>query len=291
MRIFKPAVHTPGTYEFCKLTQRGHEIVLWETGNRLCQWRDHWRPRPQNVQWTTSFDEIYRCDVAVMHLGSWTKIQPEFLKIKRSGIPRIVHLHGNRATPALKKVVAGEIALVNSPAAKRTWGADVDSTVCLSSVDVSEWPQATGRKRVVVDFGKAQNEMIGMVRREIPIDILRKPSWKKYKAALADALIYVMLASIQNFPRSRVEAMACGLAVVSIAPAGEDGVYKDGEHMMLVQSPEQAIKAIRFLMRHPRDAHRMGQRARAYISNVQTLDAWLDGVEGLLKRAVENGSR
>lgn len=81
---------------------------------------------------------------------------------------------------------------------------------------------------------------------------------------LAEADIFLNTASIDNAPVSAVEAMACGLCIVSTNVGGIPYLLEDGQDALLVppNNPEAMASAVRRVLRDPGLAKRLSRNAR-----------------------------
>ncbi|MGV8090341.1 MAG: glycosyltransferase family 4 protein [Mangrovibacterium sp.] len=93
---------------------------------------------------------------------------------------------------------------------------------------------------------------------------------------------YVMSSRFEGFGLVLVEAMACGLPVISFdCPDGPADIIKDGENGFLVENGniEKLAERINFLIEHKGIRKRMGQKAREdvkrYLPNI-VMQKWID---------------
>lgn len=84
--------------------------------------------------------------------------------------------------------------------------------------------------------------------------------------ALGEMDVFGYLLNPQHFGATEnalLEAMAAGLPAVAMDQCVERGILRDGETGLLVHSPEEYGRAVRFLRDHPEEAARLGASARA----------------------------
>uniref|UniRef100_UPI0025F59964 glycosyltransferase family 4 protein n=1 Tax=Deinococcus sp. TaxID=47478 RepID=UPI0025F59964 len=102
--------------------------------------------------------------------------------------------------------------------------------------------------------------------------------------AAADALLQPTLAENQSLVT--LEAMACGLCVVSSAIPAQAELITDGvDGLLLPPVPDLLVRALRFLEAHPATVNRLGEAARARVERHHTLSATAAALAALLHRA------
>ena len=97
---------------------------------------------------------------------------------------------------------------------------------------------------------------------------------KDIKPALAEMDVFSYLLNPQHFGATEnalLEAMAAGLPVVALDQCVERHIIKDGVTGLLVRSPEEYGKAVRFLYENPSKAAEIGANARAEVLQTYAL--------------------
>ena len=90
----------------------------------------------------------------------------------------------------------------------------------------------------------------------------------------------------EAFGLSLVEAMACGLAVVSTRVGGLADIVRDGENAVAVPpaSPTALVEALRSLLEDSAHRQRLGEAARMHVRKHHDVDAVCDAYQRLLSR-------
>ena len=114
---------------------------------------------------------------------------------------------------------------------------------------------------------------------------------KDVKPALAEMDVFSYLLNPQHFGATEnalLEAMAAGLPVVALDQCVERHIIRDGVTGILVHSPEEYGKAVRFLYENPSKAAEIGANARAEVLKKYNLqrnrERFLMSCKGTLKQ-------
>ena len=83
------------------------------------------------------------------------------------------------------------------------------------------------------------------------------------------ALCFALSSDEEGFGMVILEAMACGIPVVSTRCGGPDGIFTDGKHGYLVDvgNAFELAERLNFLCTNLRDNREMGLRAREHVEN------------------------
>jgi glycosyltransferase involved in cell wall biosynthesis len=84
-----------------------------------------------------------------------------------------------------------------------------------------------------------------------------------------------------------LEAMACGLPVVT-TPKGAEGIGTgDGGYFAVASTPEEFVHAVESLLRNRDSARSMGMKAREYIAAHHDIDAVIGAFEEVLSEGMK----
>ncbi|MEW6542983.1 MAG: glycosyltransferase [Nitrospirota bacterium] len=130
--------------------------------------------------------------------------------------------------------------------------------------------------------GPLREEVEALIRRHGLDDCLEVGWREKVEPVLAQALVFVSLQRMDNYPsQALLEAMASGAAAVA-TEVGLTGKLVDETVGRLVQAtPESVADAVLGLLRGPERAEAMGRRARERVVRDHSLDAYLAYLSGL----------
>lgn len=207
----------------------------------------------------------------------------------------------------------GDIPVVlNSHQAKKGWGFK-NSRVIWHGFDPTEFPQSTYRKGILSLGGSLKERphyrgyyLYREVFESFPaefepesLDVPVPDSWiepnsngyarmkfRNYVDNIRDYSVYFNPTLRSPMPRSRGEAMMCGLATVSARNHDVDMFIKNGENGFYSDEPAELREYLLFLMRNPEKAREIGERGRALAIDLFNHDRYLNAWQELLGEVV-----
>ena len=119
--------------------------------------------------------------------------------------------------------------------------------------------------------------------------LLLKGSEKNIQSKYLEGSIYVMSSRYEGFGMVLIEAMSCGLPLVSFdCPCGPKDIIKDGENGFLIKfgNIEQMIEKINYLIENEDKRIEMGKKSKKLSYNYseeEIMNQWKELFENLLK--------
>lgn len=104
------------------------------------------------------------------------------------------------------------------------------------------------------------------------------------------AKMFVLSSDFEGIPNALIEAMACGLPVVSTdcSPGGARMLIDNGKNGLLVEcgEPEKLAQAIKYMLEHPKKALEMGKCAVKIVDRFNAMkiyDEWEDYIKKVVR--------
>jgi glycosyltransferase involved in cell wall biosynthesis len=89
-------------------------------------------------------------------------------------------------------------------------------------------------------------------------------------------------------PRSRGEAMMCGLVTVSATNHDVEMFIKNGWNGFYAETAEEMAEQIRFLMKNKNECRKIGERSRTTAADIFNHDRYLDAWQTLISEVVRS---
>lgn len=297
-RVAKIPWHTGHDYELAKT---GVDFLLVSDTHR--QWATHQRPIPTNVT-PIALANIQSADLLILHVDQWTCQELDKLTIfKRMfeiDLPKVVLNHGCNmvdgcSSAAMRDLVGDTLVVCNSSTAHALWDIP-NSRYILHGMSPDEWPKSNyGRQNIVVtqsssrlhetyrnnsainDFEDATGIRIDWIGRNFAFD-----SFAKYKSFLSRSSIYFNPSYASPNPRSRTEAMLCGLVPVTTDSHGERDFIQNGVNGFCSNDMKELHEYLAYLHRSPDVVRTMGNAARETAQRHFHIDRFVGEWEGLI---------
>lgn len=307
LHIIKYPWHTGHDYELAKLDARFS--LLYDTHRR---WDVGKRPIPSNVSLITDKRSV-TADLMMLHVDQWTfgqidKRQLFLYHRKEFDGPIVVINHGTNmvdgcSSEAMQELVGDLPVVCNSPTALSLWGLK-NSVYIRHGMSPEEWPKTNyGRASIVVtqpppglhdecrngtavvDFEKRENVKVDWIGRDRHFT-----SFDRYVKYLTSSSIFFNPSYASANPRSRTEAMLCGLAVVTTNSHDESEYIVNGENGYASNDMNELYEFLEYLVKNPGEARRLGKNGRKTAQQVFHIDRFRRRWEAVLGR-VMSGSR
>lgn len=102
-------------------------------------------------------------------------------------------------------------------------------------------------------------------RRQLKGNVFFVGPTKRVKNYLSQSKIFVLSSENEGLPLTILEAMACGLPVLSSNYPGAKDVIKDGINGFIFKNQAQFIGKVKWLLENPGQRRKIGQQAKAYV--------------------------
>ncbi len=306
IRVVKYPWHIGHDYELFKVPFEWSMIV---DSSRM--WASSQRPLPDHVDLIPAH-RASESDLMILHVDQWTLDEWdkrhlfEFWKQHFEG-PKVVINHGcnlvDGCSSAQMQDFLGDLPVVtNSTTADRLWGLPNSRTI-LHGFSPEEWPQTdyADSRVVVVQSHQAGRhaqfrnheavkkiEAAGIRLCWVGRDV-KFSNWNAYREFLSHSSILLNPAHPSPNPRSRAEAMLCGLAIVTTKSQGEEAYLKSGENGYCSDDIDELITHLRTLQNDPDLTQRIGiagrKTAQAWFHTDRFQKEWTELAQTLLQSA------
>ena len=292
-------------YELAKLP---HDIVL--LGNTHKQWDSAIRPLPDNVRVSYALEDA-EADILILGIDQWSFDEIEqralFIGLRdRFRGPKIVVNHGCNmvdgcSAETMRDLVGHNIMVSRTATAAELWNVE-RSRVVTPGLTTSEWPESDhSRGNVVVlqpwDHPQFYNvpAVIDLANRidKAPSRVGRGHAFANfdaYRSLLCSSSIYFNPSYAAPAPQAMVEALLCGLAIVTTDRHGESGYIVNGENGFASNDMNELYVKVRFLLAHPKEVRRIGVSGRRTARRVFGGERFVAEWEAILAEAV-SGTR
>lgn len=288
MNILKYPWHIGHDFELYKMR---HKFFVLASTHRSCSTSQ--RPIPDNVTFVPSAD-CTETDVMILHLDQWSLLELDkrqlFAKY-RDSYPnkKVVIIHGCNmldgcSSAEMREFVQDLPVVCNSSVARDLW-AIPNSAYVRHGMSPEEWPSSNyGRNNIVVvqpppglhdvcrngaavaNFESERGIKVDWVGRDRKFD-----NFYKYRSFLGSSSIFFNPSYASANPRSRTEAMLCGLAVVTTKAQGEDYII-NGENGFASNDMEELYDFLDFLHRNPQEVRRIGRAGQSTARDIFHID-------------------
>lgn len=278
LALVKYPWHTGHDYELSKLH---HNFYFLASTPRV--WDEKARPIPDDIKWITSYGNGGDFDAMILHVDQWTHHEVSkrglFLEHRsRFQGPKIVINHGCNmvdgcSSETMQELVRECAMVCNSTTAKELWDVD-NSHFILHGMTPEEWPQtdyANSNVVVVAPFSKLHQAyrnvgLIHWAERYVPITWIGRDkkfrTFEAYKHFLASSSVFLQPSFASPNPRSRTEAMLCGLAIVTTNSHGEEEFIRNGVNGFASNDSDELVHYLSYLHERPEVARRIGRAGR-----------------------------
>lgn len=211
---------------------------------------------------------------------------------------------------ALHDFVGNNTVVLNSPTAAIEWGFPHQRTIIhgFNPVDYPLGKREKGAISITTDLSHRAYyrgaDIYKTITKRVPVDLLGKDDTGTYPTIAPPLLpgtpenalknfriytefiglysVYVHHCRLSPNPRARAEAVLSGLALVSTNFHGESDIFENGTEALLSNDPEELAGMASWLVTHPDEAKRTGERGRAKAQKVWHQDRYLGDWNRLL---------
>jgi hypothetical protein len=288
-------------YELAKLP---HDFVL--VGNTHNQWDSATRPLPASVRVSYALEDA-GADILILGIDQWS-----FDEIERRALfrnlcdrfrgPKIVVNHGCNmvdgcSAEIMQGLVGHNIMVSRTATAAELWNVE-RSRVVAPGVTPSEWPESDHSRgnvvvlqpwdhaqfynaAAVIDLANHIDKRLSRVGRGRAL-----ANFDAYRSLLCSSSIYFNPSYAAPAPQPMVEALMCGLAIVTTDRHGESDYIVNGENGFASNDMDELYAKVRFLLANPREAQRIGANGRRTARGIFGSERFVAEWEALLGEAV-----
>lgn len=294
----RPLPANAGFVDLDQVNFADYDLALLHFDENVLDWRNTNGVLCAN--WGASFrffiDKVPLPKVAICH-GT-----PQFhgmYAFDYRGEDLLVEIAGTRER--LVEYLGDTLVICNSHQARREWGFR-NSRVIWHGFDPTEFPESR-REKGILTLGRAMKErpyyrgyyFFEETLRDFPTQHYPSPlrveepdyphcrlgneyaraKFRNYIDAIREFSIYFNPTLRSPMPRSRGEAMMCGLVSVSARNHDVDMFIVNGQNGFYTDQPEEAHEFLSFLVAHPDACRRMGQASRQTAMDVFNHDRFM----------------
>lgn len=300
LRILKYPWHIGHDYELTKLP---HDFsFLTDTSRR---WETSQRPIPDGVKLIPSRGAEREHDVMILHVDQWIFEEPEKLylfKHWRDRFPgrKIIINHGcelvDGCSPESMQALVGDLEVVcNSSTAHERWGMQ-NSRFIRHGMSPDEWPTTSYELNNLVVVQAYQSTRHLAYRGHDEVNAIEaagaKLDWvgrdrkfsrfNDYRDFLGKSSIFLNPSLASPNPRTRTEAMLCGLAIVTTDTHGESDYIENGVNGFASNDIGQLTEWLKMLQADPALAQKIGKAGQATARDIFHIDRFVDQWQTLL---------
>ena len=288
-------------YELAKLP---HDIVL--VGNTHNQWDSATRPLPDTVRVCYALEDA-RADILILGIDQWSFDEIErralFLSLcDRFRGPKIVVNHGCNmvdgcSAEIMRDLVGHNIMVSRTATAAELWNVE-RSRVVMPGLTASEWLESDQSRGnvvalqpwdhpqfynapAVIDLANHIDKRLSRVGRGRAL-----ANFDAHRSLLCSSSIYFNPSYAAPVPQPMVEALMCGLAVVTTDRHGELGYIVNGENGFASNDLDELCAKVRFLLARPKEVRRIGANGRRTAQRIFASERFLAEWEALLGEAL-----
>jgi hypothetical protein len=298
LKILKYPWHIGHDYELCKLDAQ--YFFLADTSR---SWATQQRPVPANLRFVSSL-ATPETDLMILHVDQWILNEPAKLRLfqhwrDRYRGPKVVINHGcnlvDGCSSAAMRDLVGDLPVVcNSTTAKKLWALP-NSRYVRHGMSPDEWPATdySDHRAVViqafdVDRHPEYRNAGGVAAVEKSVALtwvgrdIRFTNFADYRDFLSHASIYFNPSHASPNPRTRTEAMLCGMTVVTTDSHGESDYIDHGVNGYVSNDLDELAECLRELLADRRLAERVGRAGRETARELFSSDAFLERWKSLI---------
>lgn len=302
LRIVKYPWHTGHDYELSKLR---HDLCFLSSTPR--RWSQRSRPIPDNIEWISSYGDGSAFDSMILHLDQWS-----YHEVSKRGLflqhrdrfpgPKIVINHGCNmldgcSSKTMRDLVDGCYMVCNSRTALDLWNVP-NSRFILHGMSPEEWPQTDyAHNNVVVAAPDSRLhrayrniDAIERAQRRVPVTWIGRDkkfrTFEAYRHFLASSTAFFQPSFASPNPRSRTEAMLCGLVVITTGFHGEEEFITHGVNGFVSNDMEELLDCLDYVHSKPDEARRVGRAGRETAQSFFHIDRFLREWDMLLKEVM-----
>jgi hypothetical protein len=289
---------THESYQY-ELTKTGHNFFHMISNERPNGWNESIRPIPKNVSFINESEiNLKNFDILL------TQSQEQNLKFcGNNSIKKINLEHTYPMSDDLRIDVDANIKIYISESSKKAWK-DGSGYVINHGIDISEWPECNYKNNNIIStvnhfkqrdwacgysmFEQSVSGMPHTIYGSMNDDIGGFPttSFDEMKKIKSENLVYLNTTLKSPIPFSLLEAMACGMIVVS-TPTCEIPRYINHNRNGIFCKDSKSFKIIlNDILKNKNKYIKLGKQARLDIKNLASIDLFINKWNLIFKKLV-----
>lgn len=279
----------------CWPTHEGYQSMLAETGHnffmithpKMKPWDFHTRPVPKNHYLLTKNFEQIAHDLEIDLILSQERFSqlPVANNLKKMFCLPVVHLEHIEPQPKWSsgqfeqmKQMNADVFVFITEHNKNSWGAPHDSHVIrhgICSKTFQGWKGGGGYGLSIVNHIRERDEFCGWIlweklSKKLPLKLIgENPGLSKSINSVPEivseinkASFYLNTSQLSPVPLSMIEAMMCGIPIVTTANQESPKIIQNGVNGYISNEEEEIVKFCRLLLENKDLAHKIGMAGR-----------------------------
>ncbi len=299
LKILKYPWHIGHDYELTKLP---HAFSFLSDTNR--SWASSNRPIPPQVRFVPSHRAAEH-DLMILHVDQWILEEPEKLYLFtdwRDRFPgyKVIINHGcNLVDGCTSEAMAGLVGdlpvVCNSQTAHDLWKLP-NSRFIRHGMSPEEWPETDYAQHNIVVVQSYHGERHQAYRNKAGVEQVEAAGleidwvgrdrkftrFNDYRNFLGRSSIFFNPSHASPNPRTRTEAMLCGLAIVTTNSHGESEYIENGVNGYCSNDLDELAGYLKELETDPALARRIGQAGRETARKIFHIDRFIGAWEALI---------
>lgn len=289
---------THESYQY-ELAKTGHNFYHMTSEERPDGWNESVRPKPKNVNFINK-SEVNLKDFDIL----LTQSQEQNLKFRGNNSIKKINLeHTYPMSDDLRIDVDANIKVYISESSKRGWK-DNSGFVINHGIDVSEWPECNYKNNQIIStvnhfkqrdwacgyslFEESTRGLPKTIYGSMNEEIGGHPtsSFEDMKKIKSENLIYLNTTLRSPIPFSLLEAMACGMIIVSTQTCEIPRYLKHNKNGILCKDSKSFNIILNDILKNKNKYIKLGRQARLDIKNIASIDLFTNKWNFIFKKVV-----
>ena len=279
---------THESYQY-ELAKTGHNFFHMTSEERPDGWNESVRPKPKNISFVNE-SEINLKDFDIL----LTQSQDQNLKFRGNNLIKKINLeHTYPMSDDLRIDVDANIKVYISESSKRGWK-DNSGFVINHGIDVSEWPECNYKNNQIIStvnhfrqrdwacgyslFEESTRGLPKTIYGSMNEEIGGYPtnSFEEMKKIKSENLVYLNTTLRSPIPFSLLEAMACGMIVVSTQTCEIPRYINHNRNGLFCKDSKSFNVTLNDILKNKNKYIYIGKNARNSIKNTASIDLFLN---------------
>ena len=289
---------THEAYQY-ELAKTGHNFFHLKSDERPNGWNNTVRPMPKNISFINE-SEVNLKDFDIL----LTQSQDQNLKFRGNNTIKKINLeHTYPMTDNLKIDVDANIKVYISESSKRGWK-DNSGYVINHGIDINEWPECNHNINNIVStvnhfrqrdwacgytlFQESTRGLPNTIYGSMNEEIGGFPtgSFEEMKRIKSENSIYLNTTLRSPIPFSVLEAMACGMIVVSTPTCEIPRYIKNGQNGILCKDSRSFNIILNDILKNKSKYIKLGKKARIDVKNLASIDLFINKWNFIFKKVL-----
>ena len=289
---------THESYQY-ELAKTGHNFFHMTSEERPNGWNESVRLKPKNISFVNE-SEINLKDFDIL----LTQSQDQNLKFRGNNLIKKINLeHTYPMSDDLKIDVDANIKVYISESSKKGWK-DNSGLVINHGIDVSEWPECNYKNNQIIStvnhfkqrdwacgyylFEESVKGIPHTIYGSMNEDIGGFPtnSFDEMKKIKSENLIYLNTTLRSPIPFSLLEAMACGMIIVSTQTCEIPRYISHNRNGLFCKDSKSFNVILNDILKNKNKYIRLGKQARFDLKNIASIDLFINKWNFIFRKVI-----